>query len=249
MRKLTLGKIVKNGVTYSGSSDNANNVKYNNNASNLDATNVQEAIDKLDESVDTLNSNLNNSIGDISNVGNSTYNSVEKLLKYYIDNNYLPDVNDIALVPKMTSNNTPSGNCYFSCGEYSTDRGAYTAFDNNMNTHATSIATDNFPVRLVYDFGANKKVRVKKASYSNIESGGHSYAVNGAEIQGSNDGTNWNTLGIFNIPASESNNKVINCSGDIPYRYICLMQPSKNNTNSGKGTMSLTELQFYGTEI
>lgn len=53
-----MGKIVKNGVTYSGSSDNADNVKYNNNASNLDATNVQEAIDKLDESVDTLNSNL-----------------------------------------------------------------------------------------------------------------------------------------------------------------------------------------------
>ena len=54
-----MGKIVKNGVTYSGSSDNADNVKYNNNVSNLDATNVQEAIDKLDESVDTLNSNLN----------------------------------------------------------------------------------------------------------------------------------------------------------------------------------------------
>ena len=55
-----MGKIVKNGVTYSGSSDNADNVKYNNNVSNLDATNVQEAIDKLDESVDTLNSNLAN---------------------------------------------------------------------------------------------------------------------------------------------------------------------------------------------
>ena len=54
-----MGKIVKNGVTYSGSSDNADNVKYNNNVSNLDATNVQEAIDKLDESVDILNGNLN----------------------------------------------------------------------------------------------------------------------------------------------------------------------------------------------
>ena len=53
-----MGKIVKNGVTYSGSSDNADNVKYNNNVSNLDATNVQEAIDKLDESVDTLNSKV-----------------------------------------------------------------------------------------------------------------------------------------------------------------------------------------------
>ena len=54
-----MGKIVKNGVTYSGSSDNADNVKYNNNVSNLDATNVQEAIDKLDESIDTLNGKLN----------------------------------------------------------------------------------------------------------------------------------------------------------------------------------------------
>ena len=56
-----MGKIVKNGVTYSGSSDNADNVKYNNNVSNLDATNVQEAIDKLDESVDTLNGRLTQS--------------------------------------------------------------------------------------------------------------------------------------------------------------------------------------------
>ena len=59
-----MGKIVKNGVTYSGSSDNADNVKYNNNVSNLDATNVQEAIDKLDESVDTLNSKLKWTIAD-----------------------------------------------------------------------------------------------------------------------------------------------------------------------------------------
>ena len=54
-----MGKIVKNGVTYSGSSDNADNVKYNNNVSNLDATNVQEAIDKLNESVDILNDRIN----------------------------------------------------------------------------------------------------------------------------------------------------------------------------------------------
>ena len=73
MRKLTLGKIVKNGVTYSGSSDNANNVKYNNNASNLDATNVQEAIDKLDESVDTLNSNLGGMKFGIDSNGNYGY--------------------------------------------------------------------------------------------------------------------------------------------------------------------------------
>ena len=63
-----MGKIVKNGVTYSSSSDNADNVKYNNNVSNLDATNVQEAIDKLDESVDTLNSNLTQTEAKVNNV-------------------------------------------------------------------------------------------------------------------------------------------------------------------------------------
>ena len=47
-----MGKIVKNGVTYSGSSDNADNVKYNNNVSNLDATNVQEAITEVNGKLD-----------------------------------------------------------------------------------------------------------------------------------------------------------------------------------------------------
>ena len=48
-----MGKIVKNGVTYSGSSDNADNVKYNNNVSNLDATNVQEAITEVNGKLTT----------------------------------------------------------------------------------------------------------------------------------------------------------------------------------------------------
>lgn len=81
MRKLTLGKIVKNGVTYSGSSDNADNVKYNNNASNLDATNVQEAIDKLDESVDTLNSKIENNLSDINK-----YSDEEIAIGTWLDN-------------------------------------------------------------------------------------------------------------------------------------------------------------------
>lgn len=49
-----MGKIVKNGVTYSSSSDNADNVKYNNNVSNLDATNVQEAITEVNGKLSNL---------------------------------------------------------------------------------------------------------------------------------------------------------------------------------------------------
>ena len=54
-----MGKIVKNGVTYSGSSDNADNVKYNNNVSNLDATNVQEAITEINGKLSELTNDMN----------------------------------------------------------------------------------------------------------------------------------------------------------------------------------------------
>ena len=92
-----MGKIVKNGVTYSGSSDNADNVKYNNNVSNLDATNVQEAIDKLDESVDTLNSNLdktNQSLDDKANIVIDTIDDGRKVI-HILDNNGQHGINII----------------------------------------------------------------------------------------------------------------------------------------------------------
>ena len=148
----------------------------------------------------------------------------------------------------MTSNIKPSGKCYFSNGEFNDSYAAWKAFDKNNSTHAMSKASDTFPRRLVYDFGESKKVRVYKAEYSNLEEGGYGYTVNNAKIQGSNDETNWEDLGAFNIPNSISNKTKINCNSTNAYRYICLMQPSKNNSTNGVGLMSLTELQFYGRE-
>ena len=43
-----MGKIIQNGITYSGgSSDSAVNIKYNNSSSGISSTNVQGAIDKI----------------------------------------------------------------------------------------------------------------------------------------------------------------------------------------------------------
>ena len=151
-------------------------------------------------------------------------------------------------VPTMTSNTEPSGKCYFSNGEFNDNYAAWHVFDKKNSTHATSKASDTFPRRLVYDFGESKKVRIYKAEYSNLEEGGYVYAVNNAKIQGSNDETNWEDLGAFNIPNSISNKTEISCNSTNAYRYICLMQPSKNNSAGGVGLMSLTELQFYGRE-
>ena len=49
MRKLTLGKIYKNGIQYSGTTDAATNINYDNSKGAIKAGNVQGAIDEIME--------------------------------------------------------------------------------------------------------------------------------------------------------------------------------------------------------
>ena len=49
MRKLTLGKIYKNGMQYSGTTDAATNINYDNSKGAIKAGNVQGAIDEIME--------------------------------------------------------------------------------------------------------------------------------------------------------------------------------------------------------
>ena len=115
---------------------------------------------------------LNNSIGDISNVGNTTYNSVEKILQYYIDNGYLPDLKSMALIPVMTSNTAPSG-VASAISEYSTSP-AYFAFRNLYDNTSSSEAwmandskgTSHSNLWLMYKFP--KAVTVKKFRISYV---------------------------------------------------------------------------------
>ena len=84
---------------------------------------INESFDKnkLVKDLDTINAlteegfapdalavkQLNERLGDISSIGNETYNSVEKILRYYIDNGFLPDVDvqiiDLPLVNLSTN--------------------------------------------------------------------------------------------------------------------------------------------------
>ena len=75
-----MGKIIRNGVSYSGSTEDAVNVKYDNSSSGVTATNVQGAIDEVKETIDdkqtqidTLNSNLTNTTA----TANSAYTSLD----------------------------------------------------------------------------------------------------------------------------------------------------------------------------
>ena len=49
MRELTLGKIYKNGIQYSGTTDAATNINYDNSKGAIRAGNVQGAIDEIME--------------------------------------------------------------------------------------------------------------------------------------------------------------------------------------------------------
>ena len=53
-----MGKIVRNGIEFSSTSDTANNINYDNTLSGLSAVTAQEAIDEINGTVSNLNENL-----------------------------------------------------------------------------------------------------------------------------------------------------------------------------------------------
>ena len=64
-----MGKIVRNGIEFCGTSDTADNIIYDNKESGLTATTTQNAIDELSENIDGLNESvdgLNESVSTLS---------------------------------------------------------------------------------------------------------------------------------------------------------------------------------------
>lgn len=68
-----MGLININGITYGGGLLEASQIVYNNTASRLSATNVQEAIDSLDNTIDTCTSNVTSLTTQVSNMGKTLY--------------------------------------------------------------------------------------------------------------------------------------------------------------------------------
>lgn len=53
-----MGKIIRNGIEYSATSDTANNINYDNSLSGLSAVTMQEAVDEVNNNITSLNDNL-----------------------------------------------------------------------------------------------------------------------------------------------------------------------------------------------
>lgn len=181
---------------------------------------------------------LSESLGDISKVGNSVYNSIEKLLRYYIDNGYLPDINNTALIPKMTSNTTPSGECYSTLTSSGFE--PYRMFDGNNETSWEGSING---VKCCYRF--SKPVILRKAyvyshdNYSNYSGCG----VTKFTLYASNDGTDWTTLGAYDI--TSGGEKYVDINDNNSYLYVAISADAGGK--SGIIGPQIGTLQFYGS--
>lgn len=196
--------------------------------------------DEETSSFQTQIDEINSSLGDISNIGNTTYNSVEKILQYYIDNGYLPDLKSIALIPVMTSNTTPSGVAsaiseYSNCPAYYAFRNLYDDTSSSESWQANdSIGTSHSNLWLMYKFP--KAVTVKKFRISFV----YTTAVN-YKIQGSNDGSTFTDLGTFTT--MRGTEVLQNTNSYLYYRLFIISQTSINSNMRGG---CVRDLQLYG---
>lgn len=146
------------------------------------------------------------------------------------------------LVPTMTSDTTPSGEC--SATNPRSGYEAYKAFD-NVYTSAY-YTTDNLPVNLTYHFPSAIAVRKFKIAFGG-DNTGYNYSVT-YKIRGSQDNSTWEDLGSYTDSGTVGNNNYHehSFSNSTEYSYYQVYITDKSytfTTNNG----AICELQFYAT--
>ncbi len=179
---------------------------------------------------------LNNSIGDISGFTNDTYDSIGAYIQYCVDNEYLPDINILPLIPTMTSNTAPSGVASAS-SVFDSETYAYKAFDNDHSTTWHSVE-NGIPAWVKYKFPS--KVCVRKAKIKPFVSSVGTYCRDFV-IQGSNDDSNWTNLYSGTNPNGSNADIVVNFANSNKYQYYRCYMP-----NSYTRFCALVSLQLYG---
>lgn len=136
------------------------------------------------------------------------------------------------LVPKMTSNTTPSGvasaNNYYGSGYE-----AYKAFDGNSSTHWSSTLRGASSGYLRYQFSS--AVCVKKAYVYNGAS-----QINTLQVEGSNNGTDWTPISEVITTQGGGEEIYIPCTNNSDFIYYQIAYSQA----SGLGA-TFYEVQFY----
>ena len=169
-------------------------------------------------------------------------NEINSSLQWFIDNGYLPDPNNpnIALIPEMTSNTTPSGVASASDEPTynTTTYYAYHAFsDDSLWWHSGTSVTTRW---ISYKFNSAKNVKKFTIKNVNTSGGGN---INSFKLQASNDGSSWIDLGTYtnsNVNGAESTFNVNNESAYLYYRiYIESIHDAINYAR-------IKRIQMYG---
>lgn len=190
-------------------------------------------------SISELNSKLNSSLGDISGFTGGIYNSLGAYIQYCVDNNYLPNLNNTALVPKLTDNT----NVIYS--DNNTKYKPYMAFDlTNTGTkkYNSGYTTDCTSKYIGYNF--NRQVIVKKFSLGG--SNNNNTQDCNFDLEGSNNGTNWTKIASITAKKNTAQNFSIN--NETSYSQIRLRCTSTKGTytDGNNSLISIMGLQFYG---
>lgn len=178
-----------------------------------------------------------NSLGDISNIGNSTYNSFEKLLQYYIDNGYLPDINLLPIVPEMTSETAPSG--VVSKSSEVNNLFAYYVF-NNDGTNYWQASTDN---NQWIAYQSITPYICKKVTMTQMYINGY-YRAKNFIIQGCNDGSSWKDIYAGTL-AQSNEEQAFTFANETSYLHHRLFIVDYYGTGE---SIMLANLQFYGKQ-
>lgn len=164
----------------------------------------------------------------------------------------------LGLVPRMTSNTTPSGTASAS-SSYNSTFDAWKAFDGTNTGGTASGSTDcwasdganSFPKYIQYEFEDPVNVALIKYKTRNTNTATDINSPKEVVIQGSNNGTNWTNIGSNTSTVATSNTEVsINSNSYSSYKYIRFVVNSINKTTSGTGNtdyyVCVGQLQFYG---
>lgn len=136
------------------------------------------------------------------------------------------------LVPTMTSNTEPSGECIASADSAN----AYKAFNNNASDFWGNNVTSSASIGYMF----SNKVSVKCIEMTNRSDSGITSPKN-LIVQGSDDGTNWNDIVNYTNSNTVNGNKwKINVNANTSYKYWRL-----NITSLNSQYLNIAEIQFY----
>ena len=149
-----------------------------------------------------------------------------------------PEPEIVALIPKMTSNTTPSG-IAFASSEWSSSYQAWKAFDQESTSDTdrwASVVGDNGWIAYGFIYPTVIKQLFIRGSYS----------TPGSIFQGSYDGVNWINIGdSFTVPAVGQTILLNYSNNDTAYsyyrRYLGPSQSGGNNT--------ISNIQLYGYKV